>query len=167
MFTDAAECTNNYTHYSLTQLNETTYIEGYWFNYHYEDKMYPMPKGLDVSVDQQFINKMKEVTRGARTEHYLGWSDCRICKVPNGSREYILKKDGITFRYPEGLLHYLEEHNVYPSSIFYEFIMNYDKGDEYEPTFREVMRDRLNNGESVLDMNIAMIVDGMSKLSIS
>lgn len=43
----------------------------------------------------------------------------------NGSREYRLKKDGVTFKFPEGLIHYYEDHMVQPSDEFYDFIMNY------------------------------------------
>ena len=42
----------------------------------------------------------------ART--YLGYSPCRLCGIENGDREYT---DG-EFIWPQGLLHYVDEHAV-------------------------------------------------------
>lgn len=46
---------------------------------------------------------------------YKGWSTCRICGKPNGSREFT---DG-SYYWPEGLVHYVEDHDVViPDSQF-------------------------------------------------
>lgn len=45
---------------------------------------------------------------------YRGWSSCRICGCRNGNKE--LTYGGYTW--PEGYLHYVEQHNVQPSEGF-------------------------------------------------
>lgn len=45
---------------------------------------------------------------GTLARAYMGVSPCRICGALNGSSEYT---DG-RFLWPEGLAHYIEEHNV-------------------------------------------------------
>jgi hypothetical protein len=45
---------------------------------------------------------------------YRGSSTCRVCGKTNGHREFIFGG----YRWPEGYLHYVEEHNVEPSEGF-------------------------------------------------
>ena len=42
----------------------------------------------------------------------MGCSKCRICGISNGCTEYVLKTDTVEIHIPEGLLHYLQEHNI-------------------------------------------------------
>jgi hypothetical protein len=60
---------------------------------------------------QKEIRKVLAFLKGGHvTVHYKGWSECRICGQPNGSR-YMERGP---FRYPEGYIHYIEEHAVEP-----------------------------------------------------
>lgn len=45
---------------------------------------------------------------------YRGWSSCRICGERNGHREFTFGG----YCWPEGYLHYIQEHNVEPSEGF-------------------------------------------------
>lgn len=119
---------NNNT-YPLTKISETEFIEGYWFPLNPCDNDYnigyPKPIVTDTPVCQRFLDKLKLITNSAKKNDYFGWSKCRICKCVNGGSEYRLTSNGKTFRYPSGLLHYYEAHNVQPSKEFYDFVMGY------------------------------------------
>ena len=116
---------NNYLlSYPLTKISDNEYIEGYWFQSVYTDKLYPFPKSTTEKVDVAFIEALQKTTDNIANNitHYCGFSSCRLCKSHNGNKEYSITKNGILFRYPEGLIHYYTEHNVQPSKEFYDFI---------------------------------------------
>lgn len=116
--------------YPLTKNKNGTFIEGYWYSDGlYEEQLhsYPFPKATNLPVDKNFIEKLKRLTIGCLDcTHYFGCSHCRICGKSNGSSEFkLINKENIIFNYPEGLMHYYEEHNVQPSKEFYDFIMDF------------------------------------------
>lgn len=116
---------NNNT-YPLTKVSDSEFIEGYWFPSSSSDKDYPSPNVTNIPVDKIFLNKISLLTnKHAKELHYNGYSKCRICDCKNGNVEYVLEKDGIKFRYPQGLTHYYEMHKVQPSKEFFDFIINY------------------------------------------
>lgn len=110
--------------FSLTKekYRADTYIEGYWREGNWNE--YPVPKPSDNPVSKELLDKLCAITSEyASRTNYLGLSKCRICGIMNGCGEYTLKnKDGVTFRYPEGLMHYLKEHNIHISKEFQEFL---------------------------------------------
>jgi hypothetical protein len=53
---------------------------------------------------------------------YGDYSRCRICNQQNGNSEYQIKIGGAWYRWPDGLRHYFEAHNVIPSKQFYDLI---------------------------------------------
>ena len=114
--------------YPLTRVSDTVFIEGYWFNlkhqrYRSPDELYPYPRPGPTPVDPAFLIRLREMTATADVVNCFGWSDCRLCNQPNGCAEYTVTKNGITFRYPEGLIHYYEAHNVAPSTEFASFVL--------------------------------------------
>jgi hypothetical protein len=125
--------------YPLTKVSDCEFIEGYWFpldenvkERDYIEPMYPMPLPMPLQTIRTdvkyklFLDKLNELTKNtAECINYFGSSTCRICKKVNGSAEYKLTSGNITFRYPEGLIHYYEDHDVYPSEEFHDFVMNY------------------------------------------
>jgi len=116
---------NNNT-YPLIKVSDSEFIEGYWKSSLPFDKDYPIPNKTNISVNKMFLNKLSELTAiDAMGLHYNGHSKCRICECKNGNIEFILEKDGIKFRYPQGLIHYYEIHNVQPSKEFFDFIINF------------------------------------------
>jgi hypothetical protein len=133
------EDVNNNNYYPLTKINDNEYVEGYW----YEDKIfgnkkYPKPQATDIKVDYFFIKKLKKIVNNIKEKYKYdtciiingcatsyGFSKCRLCEIDNGSEEFSIGKNGITFKFPEGLIHYYDKHNVQPSNEFYKFINEY------------------------------------------
>lgn len=56
----------------------------------------------------------------ARTNHYKGWSDCRICGKKNGSKEFVSG----AWKWTEGLMHYITAHNVLVTDDFFDFLIS-------------------------------------------
>jgi len=126
------EILNNCSNYPLTKIDNNNFIEGYWKNIlsSYPDN-YPYPKVSDTKVSNEFINKLEQIMNCNNSsniikEEYFGFSYCRLCNCNNGGNEFIIKSNNITFRMPEGMIHYYINHNVQPSKEFYDFIMNFN-----------------------------------------
>lgn len=85
---------------------------GFWNNERNEYPEYPMPVENKANYD---VEKMFDyLSNGALAGGYRGPSHCRICGVKNGSKEYV---DGI-YLWPEGLPHYIKEHQIELPSDF-------------------------------------------------
>lgn len=100
-------------------------IEGYWYEcdrYDRTGEKYPMPVAntIDLSIKKDFIEKLKQIQKISHEIHYRGFSGCRICNCLNGTFEYEYED----WVWPEGYLHYIQDHNVAPTKEFYDFIMN-------------------------------------------
>ena len=116
----------------LYKVNDTEFIEGYWANpscINDSDRSrfkYNLPIETNIRVDTKFMEKLNNMINNGDCDstHYNGFSACRVCNKANGSREFKLSNGHISFRFPEGLLHYYNDHNVQPSEQFYYFIMN-------------------------------------------
>jgi hypothetical protein len=112
------------------KVSDTEFIEGYWAP---KQRMYAgdawhlynYPIVTDEPVDTEFLIKLENLLWSAKSEFYLGLSTCRVCSENNGASEYSIEKNGVTFRLPEGMMHYYREHKVHPSPEFREFIYNY------------------------------------------
>lgn len=120
--------------YPLRWVSPHECFEGYWFpldpNERDYELMYPKPLATETKVDEVFLNRLKELTANeAKCINCWGCSVCRLCQQSNGSAEYTLINGGVSFRYPEGLIHYYEHHNVQPSKEFYDCVMNYPMGE--------------------------------------
>ena len=66
------------------------------------------------------IEKLKKIEQASSAVYYYGCSTCRICGEDNGCGEYTYND----FVWPEGYMHYLEEHNVKMDEEFEEFLLN-------------------------------------------
>lgn len=105
----------------MKKLQKPTVLrEGFWYSE--QEPELPMPQPyLDEWPDKaEFLRRLTDVEGLARKEHYRGWSDCRLCEQKNGSVEYQLGP----WKWPAGLQHYIEVHNVRPSLAFEDFIFN-------------------------------------------
>jgi len=95
---------------------------GYWKS-EYEPHL-PSPIISDTIYPDEFIEKCKEWAKtrisiyDKRRVGYLGYSDCRICGKLNGSVEYTY--NGFTF--PEGIFHYIIDHNIEIDEQFMQMI---------------------------------------------
>jgi hypothetical protein len=66
---------------------------------------------IDTSWDISFRNKLLNILKTANVDEYwLGWSNCRICGIMNGSK--CMEINGLVF--PEGLSHYIKDHGLRP-----------------------------------------------------
>lgn len=118
---------------------EAARVEGYWRP---SDEMppsdkpcqpyevLPWPAGADRPWPgrDKFLSALARVERSARgveKHRYMGYSTCRLCGRMNGTAEYFDPRPNAAhgWRWPEGLAHYVEAHNVEPSNAFLNYIM--------------------------------------------
>ena len=66
----------------------------------------------DEDVQRSIIEKLKKKLATGKPVAYRGWSTCRLCKKHNGSKELTIVHNDVTYKIPEGYLHYLEAHKV-------------------------------------------------------
>lgn len=93
--------------------------EGFWYSEY--EKQYPMPVPFvgEWEGKKEFLAKLKETEKNTNKAYYKGWSTCRLCKCHNGSFSHQYK----SWKWPEGFIHYVRDHNVKPSDEFIKFIM--------------------------------------------
>lgn len=93
--------------------------EGFWSTG--EGSNLPLPTAVagHWSGRERFLGALHSVEAKAGAAAFKGSSRCRICGGQNGSREF--RWNG--WRWPEGYLHYVEDHGVRPSLAFEEFIL--------------------------------------------
>ncbi len=92
--------------------------EGFWASEH-EPNLPKVSEGEPWAGIEEFLHLLEITERSAKRITYRGWSYCRICNEANGSCEFYV--DGWTW--PSGYRHYIQDHNVRPSSAFQEFIL--------------------------------------------
>lgn len=109
---------HNHPDASYRKDQEQLYI-GYWKNKNYPNLPDPKKYIDNRWNDHRKDNVVRYLKSGEKVSYYLGWSTCRICGCQNGSSELT---DG-AFVWPEGLAHYIEEHNVKPPELFIKYIM--------------------------------------------
>lgn len=116
--------------------------EGYWYSDVKFYQHYPMPqpntfkpedmavflpklKWLEAQIDAKNKSKGKAtILQGAFKMHFMGYSECRCCGISNGTGEYYYQG----WAWPNGFMHYLEEHKVEPTAAFMVFInTTYDR----------------------------------------
>ncbi len=111
-------------------------IEGYWRDDEDREKCLPDLAHLPWPEAQsapwkgkgEFLSALDLVERSARGVGrmlYMGSSACRVCGRGNGTGEFHDARPGAAhgWRWPDGLRHYVEEHNVEPSVAFQCFIV--------------------------------------------
>jgi len=100
---------------------EPLIVIGYWADQGKPDSPYIDPHELidpDQPRDERFA-VVDYLTRGLVARAYMGRSRCRICGDPkNGNLELT---DG-TFLWPEGLAHYVRDHDVRLPTAFVEHV---------------------------------------------
>ena len=109
--------------------NNLDLVEGYWYSS--SSKGFPKPIAHNTPFDgqEQFLEKLRllEQSNDVRISYFRGFSRCRFGDNDfNGSREFSIKIDSTTIRWPEGYRHYIEAHNVVPSREFYRFLESYE-----------------------------------------
>lgn len=116
----------------LTKFSDDEYVEGYWIQKEYMenktikygfdpfiDKIYPFPKQQSKDKqDFEFIIKLKSILPDCKVIAFNGESPCRLANKTIGNKEYSFIYNGITYRFPEGYIVYLQEFNIQPSQEF-------------------------------------------------
>lgn len=99
--------------------------EGFWYSS--TNKLLPKPEASEIkwAGRKRFLASLAAIERGAKSHRYRGWSGCRLCECHNGSVTY--EHNG--WQWPQGLLHYVQEHNVRPSLAFQEMVLGKDLGE--------------------------------------
>lgn len=82
----------------------------------------PNPKDF---IDINWDAKEKEavitfLNNPVKTQGYRGRSNCRICGCLNGSKDFMDEK----YVWPEGLVHYITDHNVKVPQEFIDYILS-------------------------------------------
>lgn len=86
---------------------------------------YPDLPDVNDFIDPKWDSTEKEkvisyiLDKGKIVNRCMGWSDCRICGIRNGSN---CCGDG-KWVWPEGFVHYLEIHNVKPPQEFIDYVI--------------------------------------------
>lgn len=97
-------------------------IEGYWRQSETEGSSelpWPVAASGPWEGKEAFLLALEVEEDRLTPKRYRGSSQCRLCRVTNGSGEYTA--DGWTW--PSGLHHYVPSHNVKPSKEFIAFIL--------------------------------------------
>lgn len=91
---------------------------GYWYSD--EEQHLPNPYDyIDVTWDARERSIVIDYLKNGNTKHsWRGSSSCRICGCSNGST---CLTDGV-YIWPEGLVHYVQTHNVRPPAEFVNHI---------------------------------------------
>lgn len=93
-------------------------FEGFWFS-EWEPE-WPKPVAhpewpMDAERSQQWVlDRLSYIERKAQIISYRGPSFCRVCNKLNGTQSFTFKG----WEWPSGFRHYIEEHNVVPSTEF-------------------------------------------------
>lgn len=89
-----------------------------------------LPKPISAAKSwkgkKEFMLALRAVELSAkytRQKAYKGWSECRCCKIQNGSESHFCSALKSEWEWPSGYMHYVAEHNVRPSLAFQEFIL--------------------------------------------
>lgn len=82
---------------------------GFWSTWQDENKFIKPQLLIEDNWENEDKNKIiNYLKNGSSCAQYLGWSTCRICRKENGFSDFTDDK----WIWPEGLAHYVEDHNV-------------------------------------------------------
>jgi hypothetical protein len=101
---------------------------GYWRDHRKtskssrEYKGLPWPKEAEWDEDEKAA-VLEYLWNAEFTGHYKGYSNCRICGARNGYAE----RGDSKYNFPDGLAHYVEEHNVKLPRSFIEHALKWKK----------------------------------------
>ena len=108
-----------------------------WVRIGWLDSKHNFSKG---DVDQEIIDKLKQLEPYVRTK---GWHSCEFCKTEEdrwaarSSTEFkITGKNGITYAFPQMLLHYITKHNYKPPQEFLDAVMETEIEEKERPARR-------------------------------
>lgn len=102
------------------KLKDKTFF-GYWRREESAKSEFPFPtEYIDFNWDVEEKQKIISTLKNAKVyESWMGWSNCRLCGIVNGSRCMIYNN----LIFPEGLVHYIEKHFVKPPQNIIDIIL--------------------------------------------
>ena len=105
----------------MNKTNPDKKFIGYWRGPSVDDYDLPDPRNLvnnnqDPVIKEKIINYLES---GTVKDYYMGFSLCRFCNCVNGCADMT---DGI-YVWPEGLLHYVKDHNVELPEEFVDYVL--------------------------------------------
>ena len=96
--------------------------EGFWRQAYGERSDLPWPQPCPGwSSASEFLRALQHAEGVAERIVYRGLSICRLCGRMNGNSSFRLQ----VWEWPEGLKHYIADHNVRPTVEFASFILKY------------------------------------------
>lgn len=121
---------------------------GFWGDTEGESAIgFPWPtiRPRSYPPDLALVERLKRVQKVVRVRQYKGWSDCRLCKQMNGSREYYTD----SYTWPEGYAHYIQEHNIEVPPKFVDYIKKFPLETEYKASVQETLDKTRNYLDSI------------------
>ena len=111
----------------IDDIHEDLIKVGYWYSE--REPELPMPKEMSYDRIPEYKQKILDYLKGAEVLHrFRGSSGCRVCppredghQQLNGSKE---QSDGV-YVWPDGLAHYVEEHNTALPDNFVDHILGF------------------------------------------
>lgn len=97
----------------------TIHVEGYWWCKTTPQYPNPIHNSEPFAGKETILKKLKSIQSKALLKKSKGWSTCRCCGISNGTEEYHYKD----WRWPSGLIHYIEVHNIRPTDLFIENVL--------------------------------------------
>lgn len=84
---------------------------GFWqSDYH---PQFPPAVATNNELQTYLIAKLRAIETQALVISYRGYSHCRLCdRRHNGTRSFVIKIGAHVYEWPEGFVHYLEDHRV-------------------------------------------------------
>lgn len=100
--------------------------EGFFHADTKNDKQFPRARAREVQWlgRRQFLNDLAKIEGSKKVEVVTckGQSTCRCCDEKIGAKALEYKVGQVVFQWPQGLAHYVEEHNVRPGLAFQDFV---------------------------------------------
>jgi hypothetical protein len=101
-------------------MKEAVTLIGFWKSKEQPDLPMPEARTENWRHQNSFMLDLMALQEQLPRAMFRGMSRCRICNKMNGCGEYTFKG----FKWPEGLLHYVKEHNVKPPAVFIAFVQS-------------------------------------------
>jgi hypothetical protein len=107
-------------------IEQQTMKVGFWSGNGDDNHEYPdVDESInETKIEDKFLDQLKLVEKYSYRQVYMGYSECRVCdKEDNGDSDFTTHD--MSFIFPDGYRHYIEEHNIHPPENFYDYVMKF------------------------------------------
>jgi len=133
---------------------------------------WPKPSNTKWQNEDNFIPKLKDVQKSLLKTNFIAYkpseyTSCHICGKKNVNKGIFTLNN---IRWENGLIHYIEVHNIRPSDIFIDIIFRYDFGKKFQKI--KLKNNKFLKGTHVvrhnqkflkIDRNQMLIMDALMK----